>query len=62
LAEKNEPTFRFGILDPLDDEVQKVFTRAWKTSLLVAVSPTSPVRQFSDYGTQFCFFPVRSTI
>jgi hypothetical protein len=42
--------------------VQEVFACAWNTSLLIAESPASFIRQFSDFGVQLCVPHVRSII
>jgi hypothetical protein len=54
LTKENEPTFKFRILDPLDDIVQEMFPCARKTGLLIVKLPASLVRQFSDYCISLC--------
>jgi hypothetical protein len=63
LAKENKHTFRFGIVDPVDDVVQEIFACASKTALFImAKSPASLMRQFSDYCTQLCVPLVKSMI
>jgi hypothetical protein len=48
LAEDDEGMFRFGIVDPVEDVVEKILACALETALLIAEWPTSRVRRFSD--------------
>jgi hypothetical protein len=60
LAKEHEASFRFGILDPLEDMIQEIFACSRKTPFLIAESPASLIRQFPDYVTEFCVLSVRS--